>query len=198
MRSYKGLICGLLLLSWQQSAVAKEIAHVFGWVEHARLVAMDVAMKAKLDSGALTSSLHATEIERFKRDGKNWVRFKVDLDQNGDGEIDERETFERPLFRNVRIRGAGGTVRRPVVLMRICLGNVIHEEQFSLEDRSRMLYPALLGRRTIQHLGLLDVTRTFMNEPMCDEDSEVRAHGSEASDPDIGDGAGHDDEEDED
>lgn len=177
-----------LLIAFVVPALAGDnIAHVYGWVEKARLLAGNIELKVKLDSGALTSSLHATDIERFERDGENWVRFTVDLDTDDDGDLDVEERIERRLYRNVRIRGAGGLSRRPVVLMRLCVGSVIHEEQFSLEDRSDMLYPALLGRRTIQHLGLLDVTRTFLNDPDCDADAEIRLHGDEPPDPDIGD-----------
>ncbi|MCK5769866.1 ATP-dependent zinc protease [Algiphilus sp.] len=162
-----------------------EIAHVYGWVEKSRIMAMDAEIKAKLDTGALTSSMHATDIERFERDGDEWVRFEVAVEDERDGS-DKRETFERPVYRNVIIRGAGGEERRPVVLMEVCFGSVVHEEQFSLEDRSDMIYPVLIGRRTIQHLGVIDVTRTFLNGADCDMDSPVEKHEGQEADDDIG------------
>src|SRR5690606_19129442 len=70
--------------------------------------------------------------------------------------------FERPVYRQITVRGAGGEDYRPVVKMRMCIGNRVYEEQFSLRDRSDMTYPVLLGRRTIEHIGLIDVSDTFM------------------------------------
>jgi len=170
---------------WLGGAWAGGTDLVFGWVEMAELHPWGVQAKAKLDTGALTSSMHAENIERFERDGAAWVRFTVELEDEATGEQVSKR-FERPLHRNVIIRGAAGEERRPVVLMRICLGRKIYEEQFSLEDRDDMLYPILVGRRTIQHLGVVDVTRTFMNEPRCDEDSPVSKHEGREPDGDIG------------
>lgn len=165
-----------------------QIANVYGWVEKGRLlVADDTELKVKLDSGALTSSLHATDIERFERDDEEWVRFTFTLEDHEEDADFEEKQIERRVYRNLRIRSASGETRRPVVLMRLCMGNVVHEEQFGLEDRSALNYPVLLGRRTIQHLGLLDVTRTFLNDPDCDDDAEIRLHEDRTPDPDIGD-----------
>lgn len=151
-------------------AYAQSTDHILGWVEKIEITGWGVEVKAKVDSGALTSSMHATSIERFDRDGEEWVRFIVDVEDERDGEAVEK-LYERPLYRNVILRGAGGTDRRPVVLMEVCIGSAVYEEQFSLENRHDMNYPVLLGRRTIQHLGLIDVTRTFVTEARCDEDS---------------------------
>src|SRR5690606_41240634 len=75
-----------------------------------------------------------------------------------------------PIFyRQITGRGAGGEDYRPVVKMRMCIGNRIYEEQFSLRDRSDMTYPVLLGRRTIEHIGLIDVSSTFLLPLECPE-----------------------------
>ncbi|MGC3875319.1 ATP-dependent zinc protease [Halomonas sp. GXIMD04776] len=157
----------------------------YGWIEKAGIGSLGAVAKAKLDSGALTSSINAKDIERFERDGEDWVRFTLNLE---DQESEERvaEEMELPLHRDLTVRGAGGKDERPVVLLKICMGKTIYEEQFSLRDRSDMLYPVLLGRRTIQHLGKLDVTRTFLQEPKCDEDSPVRTFAEQDTDGDIG------------
>lgn len=147
---------------------------VYGWVEKVRIQPLGAVVTAKLDSGALTSSMHAEKIEYFERNNEEWVRFRIEVEDSRTGEL-VQETFERPLFRDQRVRGAGGLDERPVVLLKICVGDTVYEDQFSLRDRDKMLYPALLGRRTIQHLGLLDVTSTFRSKPQCDSDSPVRA-----------------------
>ncbi len=158
---------------------------VYGWVEKTEIEPWGVEVKAKLDSGALTSSMHATDLSRYQQDGEEWVRFTLDVVGEDSGEQFSRE-IERPVFRNLIVRGAGGKERRAVVLMKLCLGNTIYEEQVSLNDRSDMLYPVLLGRRTIQHLGVLDVTRTFIHQPGCGDDAPLKAHDEQQSDEDIG------------
>ncbi|WP_353248758.1 ATP-dependent zinc protease [Salinisphaera sp. T31B1] len=172
-----------MLCAASTSTLAATGKTVYGWVENARIEPWGVVAKAKLDTGALTSSLHATDIEQFKRDGKSWVRFTIGIEDQRDEDMATRE-FERPLYRNLRVTGAGGSDHRPVVLLKICMNDTIYEEQFSLRDRSDMIYPMLLGRRTIKHLGLIDVGRTFLHEPSCDDDSRTVAHNPEENTPD--------------
>ena len=75
--------------------------------------------------------------------------------------------YEREVQRDVLLRGAGGADHRPAVLMQICIGDQVYEEQFTLRDRGDMKYPVLIGRRTIEHLGLIDVKQQFTVEPKC-------------------------------
>ncbi|MEQ6916934.1 ATP-dependent zinc protease family protein [Halomonas aquatica] len=172
---YRLPLLAALLLCAASPAVASGEVRVFGWVEKATLEPLDVEVKAKLDSGALTSSLDARDIETFEKDGDEWVRFRLKLEDEASGETFS-ERMELPLYRDLRVRGAGGTDERPVVLMNVCLGDTIYEEQFGLRDREEMNYPLLLGRRSIGHLGLLDVRETFLTEPDCDEDSPFVSH----------------------
>lgn len=134
---------------------------VVGWIEKGRILPERAAVKIKVDSGALTSSMHAVNIKKFTRKGKEWVRYDVPI---RDADTEEMVTmkFERPVFRRVLIRGAGGKERRPVVQMSICMGSKVYQEQFTLRDRGDMTYPVLIGRRTIEHIGLIDVSQTFM------------------------------------
>lgn len=155
-------------------AVAVDNKFVVGWIEKGRILPEHAAVKIKVDSGALTSSMHAVNIENFKRKGKQWVRYDVPVK---DADTDEliKMKFERPVFRRILVRGAGGEDRRPVVKMSICMGDRVYEEQFSLRDRGDMTYPVLIGRRTIEHVGLIDVSRTFMLPLECapsEEDKE--------------------------
>lgn len=163
------LVIGCLALASFAMTAAAEAPkkRVYGWVEKAVIEELDAEVKVKLDSGALTSSMHAEEIERFERDGEDWVRFTIELKDERDGDQVEKR-FEKPLFRRLKVYGAGGSDSRPVVLLRLCIGDTVYEEQFSLRDRGDMNYPVLLGRRTIQHLGLLDVSKTFLHQPDCD------------------------------
>ncbi|QEM83896.1 ATP-dependent zinc protease [Halomonas binhaiensis] len=156
----------------------KEEQDVFGWVEKTTIEPWNIEVKAKLDSGALTSSLDARNIEEFKKGDVPWVRFDLELTDEETGEVFEKH-LEKPVYRDMAVRGAGGRDPRLVVLMKICMGDTIHEEQFSLRDREDMIYPVLLGRRTIGELGLLNVNKTFITDPTCDEDSQVIEHHGE-------------------
>jgi len=139
-----------------------------GWVERGKVLPEEVTVKFKLDTGALTSSMHAEDIEYFERDGEEWVRFDLDLtDIERDKLVESR--IERKLHRELTVRGAGGKEDRPVVLMKVCIGDRLLEEQFSLRDRDEMHYPVLLGRRTLEKLGPVDSARTFTIEPNCSE-----------------------------
>ncbi|SFT50025.1 ATP-dependent zinc protease family protein [Halomonas saccharevitans] len=173
---YRPLLLAALLSSAAPAVLADDdVDRVFGWVEKATLEPWGVEVKAKLDSGALTSSLDARNIETFEKEGDDWVRFRLKLEDEASGET-FTERMELPLYRDLRVRGAGGVDERPVVLMNVCLGDTVYEEQFSLRDREEMNYPLLLGRRSIGHLGLLDVRETFLTEPDCDDDAPFVPH----------------------
>lgn len=168
-------LAGTLLMGAAANAAEPD---VFGWVENATIEPWGIAVKAKLDSGALTSSLDARDVEMFEKDDTDWVRFRLKLEDQESGETFS-DQIERPLYRELTVRGAGGRDERPVVLMDICMGDTVYEEQFSLRDREEMIYPLLLGRRTISHLGLLDVRNTFLQEPGCGENADYVPHDPE-------------------
>ena len=141
---------------------------VVGWIEKGLILPEHTAVKIKVDSGALTSSMHAVNLETYTHNGKPWVRYDVPVK---DADTDELVvmSFDRPVFRRILVRGAGGSDRRPVVKMSICMGDQVYEEQFSLRDRGDMTYPVLIGRRTIEHIGLIDVSDTFLLKPSCSQ-----------------------------
>lgn len=165
----------LSLLLCASTAVAQEIDYVqttpvpnrvIGWVEKAVLLPGDLSMDAKIDSGALTSSLDAKDLTSFKKDGKDWVRFTVNAEDEK-GTVQSKQ-FERPVERLVTVRGAGGSDDRVVVKLDLCIGGTVYNgEEFTLRDRGDMKYPLLIGRRTIGHIGLVDVTRQYVLTDSC-------------------------------
>ncbi|MFO7288222.1 MAG: ATP-dependent zinc protease [Gammaproteobacteria bacterium] len=140
------------------------VLEVFGWVERVKLLDGKLSVKAKLDTGAATSSLDASNIERFKRGGRSWVRFLVTDPATG-----ETLEIEKPVVRNVRIiRHDDESQRRPVVKLDVCFGPFLREVEFSLVDRSNFIYPVLLGRNALENFALVDAGATFLNYPSCD------------------------------
>ena len=146
--------------------------NVIGWVEKGKIMPWGATAKFKMDTGALTSSMHAEHIEAFEKEGEDWVRFDIELEDAETGKQLEQR-FERRVIRKVKLSGAGGSDHRVTVLMNVCFGDAIFEEEFSLDDRDDLNYPVLIGRRTIEHFGVIDVTRTFTKDPTCDADSKV-------------------------
>ncbi|HCL3515569.1 TPA: ATP-dependent zinc protease [Pseudomonas aeruginosa] len=165
VQSRRLAFAALLSLSFS-SASCHAATELWGWIEQSWLMPERMQAKAKLDTGALTSSLDARNIHRYRKDGERWVRFDVVL-PTADSKAPVSVTFERKVLRLIKVRGAGGSDSRPVVAMDICLGAKLLREQFSLRDRGNMNYPVLLGRRTLEHLGAVDVSRTFTRKPTC-------------------------------
>ncbi len=134
---------------------------IVGELEWVYFPIVDEHFKARVDSGATTSSLSAKHIVEFERDGEEWVRFQL-LHQVTD--LDGRE-IEAKIERTVRIRQSTSdkTERRHVVKLSIHLGSLHQMAEFTLADRSDMDYPILLGREFLQDLTLIDVGRTFIH-----------------------------------
>lgn len=155
----------VLALAGTDSAVAeRDELQIFGWVEKVRLLDGDLALPALLDTGAQNSSLDATNIRRFRRDGQRLVRFTVT-----DPETKDELTLEKPLIRNVRIiRHDGNHQRRPVIMLPVCLGGKLREVEVNLIDRSQLTYPMLLGRSALQDFALVDPGQRFLHPPSCD------------------------------
>ena len=113
---------------------------------------------ARMDTGATSSSLHAENLVTFERDGEDWVRFDMRA-ESGDP-----VSVEQPIIRHVRViqqadpRGS----RRPVVAMRVHLGDIQDTYEFTLADRSHLENPMILGRNFLTDVALVDVGRQFI------------------------------------
>lgn len=145
-----------------EAALAKpvrgDLRQVYGWSETILLDGVDNPLRAKLDTGALTSSLHAEEKELFERDGKKWVRF-IMTDPSVEKPV--RQKMEAPLVRVAQIKEPGGASEpREVVRLSFQIGDRKLRGEFSLNNRSNMLAPVLLGRSVLKEFGWVDASRT--------------------------------------
>ncbi|QJQ97209.1 MULTISPECIES: ATP-dependent zinc protease [Halomonadaceae] len=137
---------------------------VLGRSEWIGLPSVGTYLKARIDSGANTSSLSASEITRFERDGENWVRFKLALsDEDVVVEQVRDEWIEAPVIRRVRILQAAGSDTRPVVSLLMTLGPIREQVEFTLNDRSHLNYPVLLGRRFMMDIAMIDVAESYLH-----------------------------------
>lgn len=148
----------------EHAAVAKPVTpdpvRVYGWREHISIDGVSGRFTAKLDTGALTSSIHAEEQELFERDGAKWVRFIV----TDPGEAKPvRTRVEAPLVRIARIKEPGAeSVARQVVRLSFQIGERRMRGEFTLNDRRNMLAPVLIGRSILKDLGWVDPGRTHL------------------------------------
>jgi hypothetical protein len=155
-----GLALGLLAAGPGRA----ETKDVFGWIERVTITEMLRGVKAKLDSGADTSSLHAENIQRFKRGDISMIRFDI-----VDPDTGELIPLERPLARWVRIREHDGSFqRRPVVWLWLCLGTHRRRVEVNLVDRSQFNYQLLLGRAALQGHAIIDPELSFTTRPACE------------------------------
>ena len=121
---------------------------VVGLREWVALPDLGVAgLRAKIDTGASTSSLHATEIEPFVRDGVEWVRFNAHL-----GTLVQlrHRHCEAPLVAIKTIKSSNGhTQVRYVIRTGLALGDRVWEVEFTLACRKSMRYRLLLGSKAL-------------------------------------------------
>lgn len=75
--SYSGLALFLAFVAQPAFSTPANPERVYGWIEEGILLPENIAVKVKLDTGALTSSMDAKDLERFRKNGDEWVRFNV-------------------------------------------------------------------------------------------------------------------------
>ncbi len=153
---------------------------MIGWREWLRLPDLGVdRIKAKVDTGARSSALHAVEICRFERDGEPWVRFVVHpLQRQTRTEVQA----EAPLLEERRIRpSTGKATLRPVILTRVSLAGRRWPIEVTLVNRDVMGFRMLLGRQAVRGRFLVDPGRSYLAR------RRVAAAGAEAGPSRTGD-----------
>ena len=163
------LIISLVLLSiYSNGAWAKDPARVIaGWVEKVRIDNHDFDVKAKLDTGARTSSIHANNIKSFKKDGERWVRFTLFLTDNKDN--NHEIEMEKPRSRRTNIKNHDGEHdKRHVVDFEVCFNGRKITTEFTLADRREYIYDILLGRQFLKQTAIVDPKRIFLTTTNCE------------------------------
>jgi hypothetical protein len=135
-----------------------------GWVEKAILYPAGITINAKLDTGAKTTSINASNPEYFERGGKQWARFSITNRHN------KSTTIEAPIVRQATIkRHFGKKQERPVIMLDICIGNVRKKAEVNLVDRSELNYQLLIGRNFLKGSFLIDSGSTYKLSLDCPE-----------------------------
>lgn len=125
------------------------------------LPALDVDwIKAKIDTGARTSALHAYDLEIIeKRDGSEWARFEIHPIQR-DTDLTLSVEVEIDSWRSVKSSN-GKTEERPVILTPITFLGATWDIELTLTNRDEMGYRMLLGRQGIRGRFAVDPNLSF-------------------------------------
>lgn len=132
-----------------------------GEAEYIGVPLTGAVFKARIDTGATTSSIFATDVEDFERDGEPWVRFVIRDDDSG-----ETIPLEAPVARvaEIKKRGQEGFTQRPAVAMDLVMGEMTKRVKVNLADRTGFEFPLLIGRDFLAGLAVVDVTLSYTQD----------------------------------
>lgn len=132
-----------------------------GWREWVGLPDLRVeAIKAKIDTGARTSALHAYRIEPFRRAGALWLRFELHPIQRSEA---MKVACEARAIDERTVRNSGGGVeRRYIIKTLLKLGDTSWPIELALANRDQMGFRMLLGRTALQGRALIDPGRAYL------------------------------------
>ncbi len=150
------------------NASPKNSRTILGELEHVYLEPPGTNFSARVDTGAQTSSLNALDMVEFERDGQPYIRFNILDPITG-----EKIELTRRIRGYVRIKEVNNrkSQRRPIVRMRVVLGNIDERVNFTLVDRTKFKQQVLIGRNFLRDLAVVDVSKAY-TIPKFNPDSE--------------------------
>lgn len=141
-----------------KKAAGKKEKLLIGWREVVALPDFDLyEIKAKIDTGAKTSALHAQNIQYFVEKGKTYVQFDF---------FDEKEnkvSVKSKLLEERKIKSSNGHITiRPVVETKIKMGPVQFKIELTLINRDLMDFKMLIGREALKNFFIINPARSFL------------------------------------
>ncbi|BFM17292.1 hypothetical protein R50073_34750 [Maricurvus nonylphenolicus] len=134
-----------------------KVAHI-GEVEWVTVAPEAIRQKARIDTGAQTTSIGVIKQQKFERDGDTWIAFTIRNRETGK-EVD----MKRPLQRTAKIkRHNAESVERYVVMLDLQLGDLNIPTEVTLADREQFEFPVLIGRNFLDGIAVVDVSKKFM------------------------------------
>ena len=144
-----------------------EIDHkmVLGAIETVTFECLGLMLDARIDTGAITSSLSSTNMRLFERDGKPWVSFRVNGNKHNkhNKKNKKKHVFERRIVRNIMIKRHDEEPQlRPVVKLKIRIGKIEQVAEFTLTDRTKFDFPVLIGRNILTDIAIVDASHEYL------------------------------------
>lgn len=129
-----------------------------GWYEWCALPLLKIpAIKAKMDTGAKTSAIHAYQIEPFSRKREKWIRFQLHPIQANDKIIVPCEALV--VDQRYIMSSNGHKEHRYVIKTALTIANASWEIELTLSNRDPMRFRLLLGREALKGRALVDPAR---------------------------------------
>lgn len=131
-----------------------------GWREWVSLPAIGIGwIKAKIDTGARTSAIHAFDLAAFERDGRSWVRFSIHPWQ---GSAEDSVEVSCPMLDVREVRSSNGAVEeRYAVELTVVLAGRELTTPVTLSNRDEMGFRMLVGREALAQGFLVDASVSY-------------------------------------
>lgn len=145
------------------SSASLEPEKLIGWREWIGLPELGIAsIKAKVDTGARTSALHAVDLHAFEKNGERWIDFRVPQA----GLPTERRCSALIVDQRDIKNTSGKAERRYVVETTLVVGSLEWRAEFSLANRETMGFEVILGRTAMRrHALIVDPGKSFLAGP---------------------------------
>jgi hypothetical protein len=134
---------------------------LLGWREWVALPELNLGhIKAKIDTGARSSALHAFELEPYRKSGQRWVMFAIHPQQKHNDSVIE---CHAPIKDRRLVSDSGGhKQRRYVIESQLLLGQTLISAEITLTNRDNMQFRMLIGRTAMNGRFIIDPSASYV------------------------------------